>query len=212
MDARHQELLRIQQARQQAEEAIRDLAQIAQNAERGTYLVSDFRRRDDLPATASLRRMSNIVAKKLAELGFRDPVSLQSVPNRWWKVNIDAAEVGLVSEYGCAMVTRMLSTDELRESGFEVEDGPFRAWENDEVSRAILNQHPGRFWDARILRVDTKPGHNGRPHFSGEDNGYTSEALIAALDQGDSIQVFSGPFESQDDAHYALDVRWEVPK
>jgi len=187
------------------------LAKIAESAEGGTYLVSDFRQRDDLPTTASLRRMSNTVAKKLAELGFRDPVSLQSVPNRWWKVKIDAAEVGLVSEYGCAMVTRMLSTDKLRETGFEVEDGPFHAWENDEVSRAILNQHPGRFWDARILRVDTKPSDNGRPHVSGEDNGYTSEALIAALEQGDSIQVFSGPFKSQDDAHYALDVRWEVP-
>lgn len=210
MDERHQELWHIQQARQQAKEAIRDLAKIAESAVGGTYLVSDFRRRDDLPATASLRRMSNAVAKKLAELGFRDPVSLQSVPNRWWKVKIDAAEVGLVSEYGCAMVTRMLSTDELRKTGFEVEDGPFRAWGNDDVSRAILTQHPNRFWDARILRVDSKPGRNGQSHVSGEDNSYTSEALMDALDQGDSIQVFSGPYGSEEDAHYALDVRWEV--
>ncbi|WP_374356430.1 hypothetical protein [Limnohabitans sp.] len=185
MDERDEELLRTQQARQQAEVAIRELAKIVQG---GAYLVSDFRRRDDLPATASLRRMSNTVAKKLAALGLREPVSLQSVPNRWWKVKIDAAEVGLVSEYGCAMVTRMLSTDALRETGFEVEDGPFRAWENDEVSRAILNKHPGGFWDARIYRVDATSGHNGRPHFSGEDNGYTSEALIAALERGDLIE------------------------
>lgn len=113
MDERHQKLLRMQQARQQAEEAIRDLARIAQNAEGGTYLVSDFRRRDDLPATASLRRMSNTVAKKLAELGFRDPVSLQSVPNRWWKVNIDAAEVGF-GRAGChAAVLGELVLDQL---------------------------------------------------------------------------------------------------
>ena len=212
MSDSQQERLRAQQARRQAEESIRDLANLAHSAAGGTYLVSDFRRRDDLPATACLRRMSNTVAKKLAELGLREPVSLRSMPGRWWKVRIDAAEVGLVSDYGCAMVTRMLSTAQLMEIGFEVEDGPFKAWENGEVSRAILQQHPNKYWDARIYQVGIKPSGQGEPHVSGGDNAYASEALTAALDQGDSIQVFSGPYESQDDAHYAMDVRWEVPE
>lgn len=212
MDKQLEERIRAHNARRQADEAIRALGNIDSSAAGGTYLVSDFRRRDDLPTTASLRRMSTTVAKKLAEMGLREPVSLQSVTNRWWKVKVDAAELGLVSEYGNAFVTRILSTKQVMDQGFEVEDGPFAAWENNEVSRAILRGQPGKFWDARIYQVAMKPGEHGQPYFFGADNGYTSEALIAALDQGDSIQVFSGPFESQDDAHYALDVRWEVPK
>jgi hypothetical protein len=34
---------------------------------------------------------------------------------------------------------------------------------------------------------------------------------VIALDQGDSIHVFSGPYESENDARYALDIRLEVP-
>lgn len=211
MEKRFEDMAAAQLAARQAGEIIRDIAGLTSQAGGGTYLVSSFGRRADLPATASERRMSTAVAKRLAEMGLREPVSLQSVQNRWWKVNIDAAEVGLVSEYGCAMVKRMLSTAQLANMGFEVEDGPFQAWENEEVSRAILGRHPGKFWDARVYRVDAKPGDDGRPRFAGADNAYPSEALMAALDQRDSIQVFSGPYESQEDAHYALDVRWEVP-
>lgn len=211
MDKQLEERIRALNARRQAEEAIRALGNIDPSAAGGTYLVSDFRRRDDLPTTASLRRMSTTVAKKLAEMGLREPVSLLSVANRWWKVNVDAAELGLLSEHGNAFVTRILSTDQVMDQGFEVVDGPFVAWENDEVSRAILNGQPGKFWDARIYQVAMKPGGHGQPHFSGADNGYTSEVLLSALDQGDSIQVFSGPFETEDDARYALDLRWEVP-
>lgn len=211
MDKRLQGLLASQQAKQDAEEAIRGISGLSTNTQRGTFLVSNFGPRDDLPASASQRRMTTVVAKNLAEMGFREPVSLRSFPDRWWKVNIDAAEVGLWSEYGAAKVTRILSTAQFMDLGYEVVDGPFRPWDNDEVSKAILERNLGKFWDARVYSVTPKPGLNGQSHFSGADNGYTSEALMAALDQGESIQVFSGPYATADDAHYALDVRWEVP-
>ncbi len=211
MDKQRQEQWRAQQASYEVNKVIRDIAGLSPNAEGGTYLVSDFSRRDDLPVTASLRRMSNNVAKKLAEMGLKQPISLQLVQNRWWKVAVDAAEVGLVSEYGNACVIRILSTNVLMQQGFEVQDGPFIAWENQEVSKAILNSYPGRFWDARTIQVQKQTDEQGPLHFSGEDNGYSSEDLVIALDQGDSIHVFSGPYESEDDARYALDVRLKVP-
>lgn len=211
MDKKRQEQWGAQQASHQAYKVIRDIAGLSPNAEGGTYLVSDFSRRDDLPVIASLRRMSSTVAKKLAAMGLKQPISLQLLPNRWWKVAMDAAEVGLVSEYGNAFVSRIMSTEALMHQGFEVEDGPFIVWENQDISKAILNSYPGKFWDARIIQVAEKPDEQGQLHYSGSDNGHTSEALMAALDLGDSIQVFSGPYESEDDARYALDVRWEVP-
>jgi hypothetical protein len=211
LDKQRQEQWRAQQASHQAYKVVRDIAGLSPNAEGGTYLVSDFSRRDDLPVIASLRKMSNTVAKKLAEMGLKQPISLQLLPNRWWKVAMDAAEVGLVSEYGNACVSGIMSTEALMHQGFEVEDGPFIAWENQDISKAILKSYPGKFWDARTIQVAEKPDEQVQLHYSGSDNGYTSEALMAALDLGDSIQVFSGPYESEDDARYALDVRWEVP-
>jgi hypothetical protein len=211
MEKRWEDHLALQRAKREAEDAIRDIAGLPKNLEGGTFLVTDFGRRYDLPASASQRRISTTVAKKLAEVGLREPVSLRLLPNRWWKTHIDAAEVGLLSEYGCAMVTRLLSTAQLADLGFEVVDGPFREWENEEVSRLILKSNPGRFWDARISRVDARPGHTDQLLLSGGDSSYTSEALTAALDQGDTIQVFSGPYGSEDEARCAGDVRWEVP-
>lgn len=212
MDKRLNELMLKKQARVSAENAIKQASGHSGNASGGTYLVNDFRRRDDLPETASLRRMSNTVAFRLAELGFRVPISLQALPNFWWKVKLDAAEVGLVSEYGGCFVTRTLSTASLMDMGFEVTDGPYSAWENEDVSRVILREFPGMFWDARIYKSAVVPEQEGRDqHCSGYDNAYPSERLMMALDQGESIEVFSGPFDTEDDARYALDVRWEVP-
>lgn len=215
MNEKINKLLDEQKARAEADNILNSLtgnARQAPDAEvGGTYLVSSFARRDDLPLTASLRKMNCEVAFRLAEMGHREPVSLRCWPDRWWRVKVDAAEVGLVSEYGNAFVTKILSTEELMHRGFEVEGGPFNAWESREVSLEILKKHPGKFWDARIYQVARNAGGESSSPFSGVDNGYTSEALVAALDQGDSVQVFSGPYESEDDARYALDVRWEVP-
>lgn len=137
MDQRLNDLMLQKQARISAENAITQASGHKGNASVGTYLVNDFRRRYDLPGAALLRKMSSAVARRLAELGLREPVSLNALPNFWWKVNLDAAEVGLVSEYGCGFVSRMLSTVSLMKKAFEVTDGPFSAWENADVSRAI---------------------------------------------------------------------------
>jgi len=212
MDKQLQDLMRAKQARESADHLIRQVSGNDGNMQGGTYLVSSFRKRDDLPLTASLRKMSRAVARKLAEMGLLEPVSLNALPNRWWTVHVDAAEEGLCSEFGCAFVKRTLSSTELAKCGFEVIDGPFTAWETPDVSRAVLLEHPGKFWDARILSNAIAQAQGGADRFAGCDNAYTTELLLEALDRSDSIQVFSGPFETGAQAGYALDLRWEVPE
>jgi hypothetical protein len=52
----------------------------------------------------------------------------------------------------------------------------------------------------------------GADGYAGYDNAYSSEELLAALAEGKTIRVYSGPYETNDAAHYALDVRWEPPE
>ena len=162
--------------------------------------------------TASRRKMSDNVVRNLAALGLHEPVSLQILPGRWWKVHVDAAEVGQVSEYGCCYVTLFMSSMRLAGMGFEVVDGPFEAWANTDVAKAILNENRGKYWDARISNRPLLHVIKVAEPFHGHDDGYTSEDLLAALDAGKTVKVYSGPFDTVDDAHYAIDVRWESPE
>lgn len=206
------DLIRRQQARELANATLEKAAGPRKHDGGGTYLATSFKQRDDLPVLASIRKMSDKVVCNLAELGLHEPVSLRMLPGRWWKANVDAAEVGELREYGCGYVTLFLSSERLAEIGFEVVDGPFKAWANREVSQAILKGRPGKYWDATISNRPLLPVVDGAEPFAGYDNGYTSEALLAALDAGGTVRVYSGPFDTADDAHYALDVRWESPE
>jgi hypothetical protein len=206
------ELIRIQQARELAAATLEKAAGERCHGRGATYLTTSVKQRDDLPVTASLRKMSDKVVHTLAQLGLYEPVSLQRLPGKWWEAHVDAAELDQVSEYGCCYVTLFMSSERLAHTGFEVVDGPFEAWANIEVSRAILKENPGKFWDARIANRPLLPVTTGAESYAGHDNAYTSEAILAALDAGQVVTVFSGPFDSEDAAHYALDVRWESPE
>lgn len=203
------ELIRIQQARELAAGTLEKAAGGLRHGGGGTYLVASFKQRDDLPVTSSLRKMSDNVVRNLAQLGLHEPVSLRILAGKWWKAHVDAAELDQVSEYGCCYVTLFMSSERLAHTGFEVVDGPFEAWANIEVSRAILNENPGKYWDARFANRPLLPVIKGAESFAGSDDAYTSEAVLAALDAGQAVTVFSGPFDTEDAAHYALDVRWE---
>jgi hypothetical protein len=180
--------------------------------QRHVYLATSFQQRSDLPVTASIRKMSDKVVRNLADLGLHEPVSLRMLPGRWWKANVDAAEIGELREYGCGFVTLMLSSERLAEIGFEVIDGPFEAWANIEVTTAILKESKGKFWDACISNRPLLPVVDGAELYAGYDNAYASEELQAALDDGKTINVYSGPYDTKDAAHYRLDVRWESPE
>lgn len=206
------ELILRQRARELSDETLEKAAGQRRQTEGGTYLVTSFKQRDDLPVLASLRKMSDNVVRNLAELGLREPVSLRMLPERWWKANVDAAELGEVSEYGCGYVTLFLSSEDLARIGSEVVDGPFAPWATPDVSRAILKQNPGEYWDATISNRPLLPVIDGADPYAGYDNGYTSEDLLAALDAGKTITVYGGPFATENAARYALDLRWESPE
>ncbi len=188
-------------------------APIASNvAQRHVYLATSFKQRNDLPVAASIRKMSDKVVRNLAELGLHEPVSLRMLPGRWWKANVDAAEIGELREYGCGYVTLFLSSERLAEIGFEVVDGPFDDWANIDVATAMLKENKGKFWDACISNRPLLQVVNGGDLYAGYDNAYASEELLAALDDGKTIKVYSGPYDTKDAAHYRLDVRWESPE
>ena len=206
------ELMRRQQARVLAEETLKKAAGPSSHAGGGTYLATSFRQRDDLPVGASMRKMSENVVRNLAALGLHEPISLQRLQGRWWKVYVDAAALDQVREYGCCYVTLYMSSKRLAYLGFEVVDGPFEAWANPEVSRAMLNENAGKYWDATISNWPSLPIVDGAEPVVGADDGYTSEVLLAALDAGGTIKVFSGPFDIKDEADYAFDLRRESPE
>lgn len=39
----------------------------------------------------------------------------------------------------------------------------------------------------------------------------STEEIFAAIEEGFEVSVIRGPFNSREDAHYALDVAWEAP-
>lgn len=51
----------------------------------------------------------------------------------------------------------------------------------------------GKFWDACISNRPLLPVVKGADLYVGYDNAYTSEELQAALDDGKTIKVYSGP-------------------
>ena len=203
-----------QEANREAEGALRKAAGPSHGPadQMPVVLATSFKQRDDLPVLTSIRKMSEQVVSNLARMGLHEPVSLQTLPNRWWKANVDAAEVGQLSEYGCAYVTLFMSSDRLARIGSEVVDGPFEAWANIDVAEAILRENAGKCWDATISNRPLLPVVEGADGYAGYDNAYSSEELLAALADGKTIRAYSGPYETNDAAHYALDVRWESPE
>lgn len=209
------EYLAIQKANQLAEETLAKASERespSRLVSRPTCLVTSFAKRSDVPEGTLLVKMTPKVINALAAMGLHEPISLKVLPGRWWKVNVDAAEVGECSEYGARFVTLFLTSEQLAEIGFEVVDGPFEPWANVDVSRAILKRSPGKYWDASISNRPLLPVVEGTGSCACSDDGYTSEDLLAALDAGQTITVFSGPYDTKDKAHYALDLRWEVPE
>lgn len=75
-----------------------------------------------------------------------------------------------------------------------------------------LRMYPGWYWDACVSNRPLLPTPEKNGYFSGYDDAYSSEALLLALEAGSTVSIYSGPFNTKDDAHYALDIRWEVPE
>jgi hypothetical protein len=210
MKKRIEELRKLDHANQLAIEVIRSVSGGQLGSHRGTYLTSSFAPLDVLPITATFRKMSNVVACRLAELGLREPISLEQVQDFWWQVRIDAAELGMSMEYGCAYVTRLISTSRLAEIGFEVVDGPFKPWETDDITRAIFLEHGGKYWDAIVTYRRLANDAESLEHITGDGQAFTSEELLDALVSGNNVAVHNGPFDTPEEASDALNLRMNL--
>lgn len=200
-----------------ADDAIAQAAGVtaAKDVERPVCLVTSFAERADLPSGALLCRMSAEVAVRLAGMGLHEPVSLRGLPGRWWVVDVDAAAENPNFEPGGCAVRKVVTTEDIqhRYSAYYCQaiEGPYEPWANIKVAKAILDREHGKYWDACISNRPMLPVVEGES-FSGSDNAYSSDDLLAALIGGKYIVVYSGPYQVKDDAHYALDVRWESPE
>jgi hypothetical protein len=210
MKKRIEELRKLDQANQLAIEVVRSVSGGQLGSHRGTYLTSCFAPLDALPITATFRKMSNSVACRLAELGLREPISLEQVRDCWWQVQIDAAELCMSMEYGCGYVTRFISTSRLAEIGFEVIDGPFKPWETDDITRAIFLEHGRKYWDAIVSYRRLANDFESLEHIPGDGQAYTSEELLDALGSGSDVAVHNGPFDTPEEASDALNLRMKL--
>jgi hypothetical protein len=96
-------------------------------------LMTRFEERADLPKDISVCLMTVDVAATLLGSGLHEPVSLRHLDGKWWRVNVDLAALGLVSEPGCGMTEVVASSDDLRGqySGYyrQLIAGPFASAE-----------------------------------------------------------------------------------
>lgn len=210
MKKRIEELRKFDNANRLAIEVVKSVSGGRLGSHRGTYLTSSFAPMDALPITATFRKMSNAVACRLAELGLREPISLEQVHDCWWQVRIDAAELGISMEYGCAYVTRFLSTSRLAEIGFEVIDGPFKPWETVDITRAIFLEHGGKYWDAIVSYRRLANDVESLEHIPGDGQAYTSEELLDALGSGSDVAVHKGPFDTPEEGSEARNLRMKL--
>ena len=86
----------------------------AKTIERSVCLVTSFAERSDLPPGTLLCGMTLDVVKTLAALGLHEPVSLRSLPGRWWVIDVDAAAENPNFEIGACMVSKVATTEEIQ--------------------------------------------------------------------------------------------------
>lgn len=96
---------------------------------RPVCLVANFSKRSDVPAGASLVKMSRKVIETLSAMGLSEPLSLKLLPGVWWVAQVDASINNPNVEPGCA-TTQVTATSEVLASHYsaafcEVIDGPF---------------------------------------------------------------------------------------
>jgi hypothetical protein len=125
------ELLLRQKAAELAEVAIRKAAGPPSShvVEIPCYLATRYDMLDGLPAGARMCKMPEYVADDLLGLGFYQPVSLKSLPDKWWWIRHDIAYDNPGIEPGGAYVERVVSSEELARIAAscyaEVQSGPF---------------------------------------------------------------------------------------
>jgi hypothetical protein len=200
-----------------------------------SYLATSFVNAGGLPVAASITRMSRVIGEKLAAIGLHEPVSLRSLPGKYWQANIDASFENPSMESGCAYVVRSVTSERLSMiSGAcytEVTAGPFDSLEEmnpcyfveagfdrkklDEG--ALLCKMPNWIISRLAEKGFREPipfaDLAGRYWVSGMSYVCSTTSIERALRAGDfEWHITDGPFDNEVDAFYQFDCNWESPE
>ncbi len=231
------DLILRQKAAEMADTAIKDaMGQPLAQPKWSSYLATSFINGGGLPNTASITKMSRAIADKLAAIGLHEPVSLRSLPGKFWRANIDASYENSNLEPGGAYVERTVTSEQLSTiSGAcytEVTAGPFDSLEEMipcyfveagfdqskaedgamfcEMSGWITSRLAKKGLRAPIRFSDLA----GKYWVCGMGGGLWSTASIESALRACNFKwhITDGPFDSEDDAGYQFDCLWESPE
>jgi len=177
--------------------------------------------------------MTPSVAKRLADLGFTQPVPLRALPGTWWVANVDVAALDSGFEQGGASTQVTVSSEEIAAGHAfyycEVIAGPLDAEDGFEASY-LATDACDVAWLGTSARVFRIPGWVARRL---AEQGFSEPVATSALadfywvcGMGSGVQstqeieargatgspfasVSSGPYKTIEEAQYAFDVLWE---
>jgi hypothetical protein len=203
--------------------------------ERPVVLATSFEERADLPGGTLICKMTTQVATALAAIGLHEPVSVRSLPGKWWLANVDMAAVNSNCEPGGGATQLVVSSEELRcrygAYYCEVVAGPFNSNEESYPCFFVIEQSrnyrdPNALYcelpswmESRLQKKGLKfpipfAALAGKYWVCGMSGGVSSTENIQKEMRSEEIKfhITDGPFDSQDDADYAYDVLWESPE
>ena len=200
---------------------------------RSVCLVTHFAQRADLPVGTSLIKMAPAVVEALAHMGLHEPVSLKTLPDRWWVAQADASTDNPNLEAGGCTVEVIADTEMLTQhystAYCEVTRGPYGSrdeidgccFATEEFDHRRLGKNASVIlipdWCAKRLADQGKSepipvsALSGKWWVCGMGGGVVqTENLAMQPNMGHPIS--DGPFESMNDAAYAFAVLWESPE
>ena len=200
---------------------------------RPVSLVTNFAQRADLPVGTLLIKMAPAVVEALANIGLHEPVSLKSLPDRWWVAQADASTDNPNFEAGGSTVEVITDTEMLTHrystAYCEVTRGPYGSrdeidgccFATEEFDHRRLGKNASVIlipdWCAKRLADQGKSepipvsALSGKWWVCGMGGGVVqTENLAMQPNMGHPIS--DGPFESMNDAAYAFAVLWESPE
>ncbi|MBN8491069.1 MAG: hypothetical protein J0M00_06530 [Burkholderiales bacterium] len=180
--------------------------------------------------------MSEPVVRRLALLGHAQPVLLSALPGKWWSINVDLAALDEANEPGCGYRCIDATSEAIGANHAlywcEIVAGPFDQ-EADATATYLASIEFDAAWlgpRAAVGRVEPWVCKQLQARGLTEPYPLTAVAdaywvcgmgggVCATQELAKRVRRFPGeagvthgPFDNEDDAHYAFDVMWESPE
>lgn len=180
--------------------------------------------------------MGQPVASRLRALGYEQPVELELLPGHWWSIRADLAALGSSVEPGSGFGQTAASSEAIAghfsRYWLDVVAGPFGRPEDREAVYLASREADIGWLGEQAIVVKIEPwlsrhlrelGHHEPVLLSsladkywvcGMGGGCCSTAELESLARQNprSVRISHGPFDREEDAHYAFDVLWESPE